>query len=630
MAAQSKNTGMPNPDVPCRGFVDTCTMMHGNLETLWGVTVPELRSKGYKIIFCASCLNELQKHYLQGKTQKTRESALAAWNSIIAHQKSGDCEIFGDPNDATHADSVILGIFTKFRTRYNLLLITQDSDLARDIRALNNSKSTLSTNQCQAMRLLDDGKLSTRYTKFSKSTLLKITNPVPPSKSFVICSQVRSTPDSKNCVSGTIKERTTLYTQSNQKIVLTEKLDEGGEGIVYKTNTPHIAKVYFPEKNTIHKLEKIKLLISKPLNCPGICAPTEILYNSKHQFVGYLMPKACGTKLSTISIKPKFKNMFPQWSKRDMVELTVTILQKIKYLHDRNVILGDINTNNIMFTSSTDVYFVDVDSYQIEDFPCPVGTIPYTPPELLNKGHYRDFLRTKGNEYFAVAALLFTLMVQGQQPYTQKDSNDMKANILNMDFPYALGNRKNSKTPNGYWRYMWSHLPVFLKKAFYNTFSRGGDYSTEQTRLNADQWLAMFNEFLRLLDSGEYGAQDSMSENIYPTRFKKRKGGIYVFCSCCHNETDQQYCENGVCLDCRRKQRLARQATRACSSKSCKSRPVQRKVTPKRVTLPKATPSPKSNIPIPSTSGISITMPFLGKSQSSLILRILGPFIKRH
>lgn len=35
--------------------------------------------------------------------------------------------------------------------------------------------------------------------------------------------------------------------------------------------------------------------------------------------------------------------------------------------------------------SSREVYFVDTDSYQIEDFPCPVGIINYTAPEIQGK-----------------------------------------------------------------------------------------------------------------------------------------------------------------------------------------------------------------------------------------------------
>lgn len=97
--------------------------------------------------------------------------------------------------------------------------------------------------------------------------------------------------------------------------------------------------------------------------------------------------------------------------------LCITILKKLKYLHDRNVILGDINPNNILVVSPTEVYFVDTDSYQIEGFPCPVGTINFTAPEIQRKD-FSTFLRTIGNERFAVATLLFMIMLPGKPPYS--------------------------------------------------------------------------------------------------------------------------------------------------------------------------------------------------------------------
>lgn len=137
-----------------------------------------------------------------------------------------------------------------------------------------------------------------------------------------------------------------------------------------------------------------------------------------------------------------------------MVELCITILKKIGYLHKNGIILGDINPDNILVKSPKEVYFVDCDSYQVDGYPCPVGTIPFTPPELQNKGHYNSYLRTIGNENFAVAVLLFSLMVTGQMPYNQKDGESAQQNIIDMNFSYPLGEASNKKTPAGQWRFL--------------------------------------------------------------------------------------------------------------------------------------------------------------------------------
>ncbi len=291
-------------------------------------------------------------------------------------------------------------------------------------------------------------------------------------------------------------------------------------------------------------------MLSKKIECEGVCYPVAALYNSNKEFVGYMMPKARGKELQkSIFIKPLFLKNFPNWKKRDTVELCITILEKIKYLHDRNIVMGDINPANILVVSPKEVYFVDTDSYQVENFPCPVGTNNYTAPEIQRK-HFSDFLRTMGNENFAVATLLFMIMLPGKPPYSQQGGEDPINNIIRMDFSYPFGDNSNKKTPDGPWRYIWSHLTYDLKKAFYNTFRKDGDYSTENTRLTVDEWLSIFTYYLELLDSGKFGKQDKMSEELFPTRHKKNPKVEYTTCKLCGNEVPENQCQNGICREC--------------------------------------------------------------------------------
>ena len=312
-----------------------------------------------------------------------------------------------------------------------------------------------------------------------------------------------------------------------------------------------MAKIYKNDNITKRKYEKIKLMLSKNINCSGICYPVEIIYNSKNEFVGYLMPQAKGQELqkSVFGPKPLFLKKFPDWKKRDTVELCVTILGKIKYLHDRNIIMGDINPANILVVSPKEVYFVDTDSYQVEDFPCPVGTNNYTAPEIQRK-HFSDFLRTRGNENFAVATLLFMIMLPGKPPYSQQGGEDPISNIIKMDFSYPFGDNSNKKTPDGPWRYIWSHLTYELKEAFYNTFRKDGSYSLEKNRLSVDEWLSKFRHYLELLDSGKFAQQDEMSVELFPTRHKKNPKSTYIRCKLCGQEAEENRSKNGICPDC--------------------------------------------------------------------------------
>ena len=538
-------------------FIDTCSILHDSANKFWMNVIPMLNQYQAKIIIPSKCIEELEKH---SQNEEKKDLAVKAKNALkILNQllSSGYIEIRGDKTD-NFLDNVFQVVFTKFRVQHNLLLITQDNDLAKDILKLNDNKS-VKGKSINVKRINQYGGLSGFSWEYDvnegdrsqkhKYYGMDDGSEIDPDEIFRVCKDVTTLEDEQMRVSHIPTENEEVYTDYG-KIQLLSKVASGGEGTIYTTNTPYVAKIYKKENNTKRKYEKIKLMLSKPMDCQGICCPVAAIYNSAKEFVGYLMPKASGKELQkSIFIKPLFMRNFPNWKKRDTVELCITILEKIKYLHDRNVIMGDINPANILVVSPKEVYFVDTDSYQIEDFPCPVGTVNYTAPEIQRK-HFSDFLRTMGNENFAVATLLFMIMLPGKPPYSQQGGEDPIANIINMDFSYPFGESSNKKTPDGPWRYIWSHLTFDLKKAFYNTFRKGEANSTEQTRISVDEWLPMFRYYLELLDSGKFGRQDKMSEDLFPTRHKKNPNFVYTTCKLCGNEVAENQCQNGICRDC--------------------------------------------------------------------------------
>ncbi len=312
------------------------------------------------------------------------------------------------------------------------------------------------------------------------------------------------------------------------KLHLGAEIAHGGEGSVYRTDQAgHVAKIYLPEKLTRMKFEKLKRMVSHKLQCHGICFPQALLYNDADEFCGYLMEEAQGKPLqeSVFSLwKKGAANPFPKWTKLDTVQLCITILEKIIFLHHMNIILGDINPGNILVVSPTEVYFVDTDSYQVEGFPCPVGMINFTPRELLEKGedlHYDSFLRTEGNENFAIATLLFMIMLPGKPPYAMVGGESQRENIIKGDFSYPCGDKSTGKAPQGRWRYCWSQLPYkAMKETFYETFRRGEAHSEEQNRYSAEDWLSNFQEYQRLLKNGNLTENDEQALAIFPTRYK--------------------------------------------------------------------------------------------------------------
>jgi len=523
-------------------FIDTCSLLSDNINKLMLNLIPLLQENNNKLFVPLRCVQELEK-FIPDKSNITRSKKAKYIHDILLKlYKEGIVDIRGEKTD-NFADNVFQTVFTKFRMQYKLLLITQDNNLASDIINLNKIKA-VRANQVTALRLNKYGYLSPfHWDEYDAET-----GKYSPER-FELCTKLTMVSASVTPVKEIPKENSIVKTDKGL-IRLEGKLASGGEGIIYCTNTPFVAKIYNQEKITDRKHKKLQLMLSKKFECEGICYPVEIIYNQYEQFVGYLMPAAKGKELQKcLFIPPLFKKTFPTWKKRDVVELAITILKKIKYLNARNIIMGDINPMNILVVSTKEVYFVDTDSYQIQDYPCPVGTTNYTAPEIQGC-RFTDFLRTMGHENFAIATLLFMLMLPGKPPYSQQGGVNPAQNIKNMDFSYPFGDNSNKKTPDGPWRFMWSHLTYAIKKAFYNTFMKGGEYANENNRLNVDKWLGLFEEYLNLLDSGKFGQQDKMSEELFPTRFKKNPNATYIKCKLCGVETEERLTQGGMCKKC--------------------------------------------------------------------------------
>ncbi len=532
-------------------FVDTCSILYeyGDAGDAFWIRLTELLKANHRFIFVpARVIKELEGCATNENFSEEQRSFISDRLNMIKEMKTkGLVKSYGtkDENFA-NADNVFQTAFTRYRPKCKLLLITQDNNLAQTILRLNDDLSTADcVEKVEAKRIGNNGELWF-YGWQRPKVDFDDDDGVEPFRLFTSVTKIPNTPLPCTQV---VEEGARLYTSQAQVIELGKKIASGGEGIIYETNTEYVAKIYKPDQLTRHRYEKLNIMLNHPVKKEWICWPVTMLYNLNNEFVGFLMPAAKGITIQDgIFFTGPFKKLFPDWKKRDLVELCVTILKKIVYLHRRNIIMGDLNPNNILVVSPTEVYFVDVDSWQMEDFPCHVGTINYTAPEIQGK-KYETFLRTLGNENFAVATLLFMLMLPGKPPYAQQGGEDPVTNITNMDFSYPLGGESNDKTPEGPWRFMWSHLTYKIKEKFYKTFRKGEEFSTEDTRLNAQKWFGLFCGYLKLLDNGTMAKQDKMSEEIFPTRFKMNDKIKYVACLSC-GEPIPEESKRKVCRKC--------------------------------------------------------------------------------
>lgn len=284
---------------------------------------------------------------------------------------------------------------------------------------------------------------------------------------------------------------------NGQQVRLSKKLASGGEGTVYETDQPGIlCKIYHPNRLTDGARRKIELMVTRRVTHPAICWPTEAVRDSQGVFRGFLMPRATGEPLGHgLFIPTVWLSKRPNWTRKDSVRLTISILEGINYLHRMKVLLGDINPMNILVQDASNVFFVDCDSYQVEGFPCPVGSINFVAAEIQGQDFAR-FLRTPEHELFAVATLAFMIMMPGKPPYSHQGGEDGAANIKKMHFPYPLGEKGAQGAPEGAWRFCWSHLTRPIKEAFHQVFH--ADFQG-QPRITVSSWLRNFRTYERNL-----------------------------------------------------------------------------------------------------------------------------------
>src|SRR5690606_24168401 len=130
---------------------------------------------------------------------------------------------------------------------------------------------------------------------------------------------------------------------------------------------------------------------------------------------------------------------------------------------------------------------------------------------------YPEFLRPMEDERFAVATMLFMILITGQFPYALPGSDgDIVRLLKEGNFAYQYEDNSNQDQPAGNWKYMWSHVQKGLKGLFWHTFhSQGSRYANRPTD---EEWLDAFREYRRYLTSA--ANYDPMSNDVYPTRFK--------------------------------------------------------------------------------------------------------------
>lgn len=218
-----------------------------------------------------------------------------------------------------------------------------------------------------------------------------------------------------------------------------------------------VAKLYHktPSADDCAKLEVLAQLRDDHLQ--RIAAwPVDVLRDDRGAGAGFLMPRASPGFLPVHELyNPRSRlRLFPAASWAFMVHVSYNTARAFAEMHQRGVVLGDVNHSNLLVNKQGHVFFIDCDSVQVRGggrlYRCRVGVPEYTPPEL--QGHdLRTVNRTEEHDAFGLAVLVFHLLMLGRHPYVGRHpgiaSGDPSEFIRNSVFAYGATARHRGVSP---------------------------------------------------------------------------------------------------------------------------------------------------------------------------------------
>jgi DNA-binding helix-hairpin-helix protein with protein kinase domain len=286
---------------------------------------------------------------------------------------------------------------------------------------------------------------------------------------------------------------------------LHEPFRSGGEGAIYEV--PHypnlVAKVYHAQRRTPERIAKLQIMVAHPpvnptehLNHPSIAWPTELLRDTAtNQLVGFVMPRVRQMlPLSEVYNPRARRRQLPLFNYRYLVRTARNLCAAVQAVHQAGYVIGDLNESNVLVSDQALVTLVDADSFQVRDpetgvvYRSLVGKPEYTPPELQGCS-FADVDRQPEHDAFALAVLIFRLLMEGFHPFDgvyrgRGEPPELGARIRNGYFPYARGRTGIEPSPLAP---PFEMLHPDLQALFVRCFEEG--HRNRSVRPRVEDWL---------------------------------------------------------------------------------------------------------------------------------------------
>ena len=286
------------------------------------------------------------------------------------------------------------------------------------------------------------------------------------------------------------------YTDENGKVItLGKQIAQGGEGTVYNCSTSSrlVAKIYRKDKLSKKKGEKLEVMCSLyDQEIANFSAWVKKVIYENGKPVGFLMEKI--TQYEEIHLlygtNADRQKYFPNAEWKFMVHAALNLAIAVDTLHERGIVIGDINQSNILVNDKAEIKLIDCDSYQVEHngkrFICEVGVPEYTSPELQGCS-FKKVVRNQNHDYFGLAVMIFKILFFAKHPYSGCNAPSEIENAITGNY-FCYARNYAYDTP------IYSALvKTLLNDKLKDLFERAFCDST--SRPTAKEWISALEEF---------------------------------------------------------------------------------------------------------------------------------------
>lgn len=250
-----------------------------------------------------------------------------------------------------------------------------------------------------------------------------------------------------------------VYDRDHRPLNLGSVVGRGGEAVVYRIDTQptRLAKIYEPAPRPDYAAKLGWMIDHPPLNPtreqahPALAWPDALLFDAQGRLRGYRMPFIRRTTpiLDVFNPRRRAEVMPPFFDRRYLHRVARNLSAALNALHRSGYVAGDLNESNILVTHTALVTLIDTDSFQVSAqldrgsvvYPCPVGKLEYTPPELQGQ-RLAEVVRQPEQDSFGLAVLIFQLLMEGSHPFRAQwtaagEPPPLEKRIAQGAFPYT-------------------------------------------------------------------------------------------------------------------------------------------------------------------------------------------------